>query len=50
MIGNKIYKLRTAAKMTQADFSQIFNVSQQAVQKWEGGVSVPELDKIILMM
>lgn len=48
-IGNKIYKLRTDAKLTQAQFSEIFGVSQQSVQKWESGQITPELEKIIMI-
>lgn len=46
-LGKSIYKLRNSAKMTQAQFSELFNVSQQSVQKWESGVSVPDIEKII---
>lgn len=47
VIGNMIYKLRTGTKMSQEQFANLFKVSRQAVQKWESGVSTPELDKII---
>lgn len=46
-IANTIYKLRTEAKLTQAQFAEIFCVSQQGVQKWESGLAVPDLDKIV---
>lgn len=46
-IKNMIYKLRTEAKMSQEDFAAKFNVSRQSVQKWESGMAVPELSKII---
>lgn len=42
-----IYKLRTGAKMSQEQFAKLFNVSRQSVQKWEGGLTTPELSKII---
>ena len=42
-----IYRLRTEEKLSQARFAEIMGVSAQAVQKWESGVSVPELDKLI---
>lgn len=48
-IGRIISKLRNEAKLTQAQFSEIFGVSQQSVQKWESGVSTPELEKIVLI-
>lgn len=46
-IGNAIHKLRVDAKMSQEQFATLFHVSQQSVQKWENGDSVPELEKII---
>lgn len=46
-IGNAINKLRTSANMSQERFADIFNVSQQSVQKWETGSSVPELNKLV---
>lgn len=48
-LGNRIYQIRTQAKWTQAQFSEAFGVSQQAVQKWESGAAVPDLDKIIMI-
>ena len=48
-IGTAINKLRNEAKLTQAQFSEIFGVSQQSVQKWESGLSTPDLEKIILI-
>lgn len=46
-IGTMIRKLRNEAKLTQAQFSEIFEVSQQAVQKWENGLATPDLEKIV---
>lgn len=46
-IGNAIYTLRNDAKLSQGQFAALFGVSQQSVQKWENGDSVPELGKII---
>lgn len=48
-IGVAISKLRNEAKLTQAQFSEICVVSQQSVQKWESGLSTPDLEKIILI-
>lgn len=48
-IGHTVAKLRAQAKLTQAEFAEIFGVSQQSVQKWESGASVPELEKIIMI-
>ena len=46
-IGHIINKLRNEAKLTQAQFAEICGVSQQSVQKWENGASMPDLGKII---
>jgi len=46
-IGNAISKLRTDSNLSQEQFAIMFGVSQQSVQKWENGDSVPELSKII---
>lgn len=46
-IGKSIYQLRASANLSQEQFAQIFNVSQQSVQKWENEDSSPSLDKII---
>ena len=48
-IGHVISRLRNEAKLTQAQFSEIVGVSQQSVQKWESGASIPDLEKIILI-
>ncbi len=48
-IGITIKKLRSEAKMTQAQFSEMFGVSQQSVQKWEREVATPDLEKIIMI-
>lgn len=46
-ISSTIYKIRTNAHLSQSEFAQIFDVSSQAVQKWESGASVPALDKLV---
>ena len=48
-LGETINRLRNENKLTQAQFAEIFKVSQQSVQKWESGLSMPDLDKIVLM-
>ena len=48
-LGDKINKIRTEAKLTQVQFSEILGVSQQSVQKWESGQTNPDLEKIILI-
>lgn len=46
-LGQSISKLRSDANLSQAQFSVLFGVSQQSVQKWESDISAPSLDKII---
>lgn len=46
-IDKAINKLRTDAKLSQGQFASLFGVSQQSIQKWENGDSVPELNKLI---
>ncbi|MBQ8344780.1 MAG: ADP-ribosylglycohydrolase family protein [Clostridia bacterium] len=42
-----IYALREREGMTQERFAEILGVSRQAVQKWEAGVSAPEIKNLI---
>lgn len=46
-LGGMINKLRTEANISQEQFSELFGISRQAVQKWECGTAVPELEKLI---
>ena len=45
-IGEKIYKLRTEAKISQETLALDLNISRQAVSKWETDQSIPDLDNI----
>lgn len=40
----KLFKLRSEAGLSQEKFSEIVGVSRQAVQKWENGVALPDLE------
>ena len=42
-LGNKIRQLRIDHNLTQAEFGRLFNVSTQAVSKWETNVNIPDL-------
>ena len=44
-----IYKLRNEAHMSREQFAQVMGVSQQAVQKWENGNSVPDMKNVVKM-
>lgn len=48
-LGNTINKIRTEARLTQAQFSEIFGVTQQSVQKWESGAATPDIEKIVMI-
>lgn len=46
-IGKNIYKLRNFYKLTQEQFAEAIGVSRQAVQKWESGTAVPDIEHIL---
>ncbi|MDY3929500.1 MAG: ADP-ribosylglycohydrolase family protein [Clostridia bacterium] len=46
-VNEMIYKLRTKEKLSQEQFADLFKVTRQSVQKWENGISTPELSKLI---
>ena len=48
-IGENIAAARTKAGLTQEDLAVYVGVSRQAVQKWESGAALPELEKLVLI-
>ena len=46
MLSEKIYTLRRKNGLSQEQLAEKIGVSRQAVSKWEGGQSTPELDKL----
>ncbi len=44
---DKIFKMRKELNMTQEQFAEEFNVSKQAVQKWESGNAYPDISNLI---
>ena len=48
-VGTRISCLRKKAGLSQAKFSELLNVSPQAVSKWETGVSLPDIDMLLNM-
>lgn len=46
MLSEKIYTLRRKSGLSQEQLAEQIGVSRQAVSKWEGGLSTPELDKL----
>ncbi len=49
MLADKIIQERKKKGWSQEELAERLEVSRQSVSKWEGGLSVPELDKIISM-
>ena len=48
-LADKIITLRKKQGWSQEELAERLEVSRQSVSKWEGGLSLPELDKIIAM-
>ncbi len=44
--GDKLSSLRKQANLTQSDIANKLNVSRQAVNKWEKGSCLPDIDNI----
>lgn len=49
ILADKIIQLRKRCGMSQNELAELINVSRQSVSKWEGALSVPDLDKILKM-
>ena len=47
ILAEKIALLRRQNGWSQEELADQLNVSRQAVSKWEGGTSIPDLDKIL---
>ncbi len=48
-LADKIIQERKKMSWSQEELAERLDVSRQSVSKWEGGLSIPELDKIIAM-
>lgn len=46
MLSERIYALRRKQGLSQEQLAEKIGVSRQAISKWEGGLSTPELDKL----
>lgn len=46
MLSEKIYTLRRKNGLSQEQLAEKIGVSRQAISKWEGGLSTPELDRL----
>ncbi|MBD5114902.1 MAG: helix-turn-helix transcriptional regulator [Ruminococcaceae bacterium] len=47
ILADKIIRLRKKSGMSQEELAEKMNVSRQAVSKWEGAQSIPDLEKIL---
>lgn len=46
-IGEKIFKLRTAADISQEQLAEKISVSRQSISKWEMDQALPQIDKVL---
>ncbi|MBR2504019.1 MAG: helix-turn-helix transcriptional regulator, partial [Oscillospiraceae bacterium] len=49
ILADKIILMRKQQGWNQEQLAEQLGVSRQAVSKWESGLSIPDLDKIIKM-
>ena len=49
MLAEKIMNLRKQKGWSQEQLAEQLGVSRQAVSKWESGISIPDLDKVVNM-
>ena len=48
-LAERIRELRRARGLSQEELADQVGVSRQAVSKWEGDQSLPELDKVLAL-
>lgn len=46
MFASTLKSLRTLHKLTQKEFAAKFNLTQQAIGKWESGISTPDYETL----
>lgn len=49
ILADKIIELRKKAGFSQEELAEKMGVSRQSISKWEGALSIPDLDKILLL-
>ena len=47
MLADKIIELRKKLGWSQEQLAEQLEVSRQQVSKWESGMSIPDIDKIV---
>ena len=48
-LGQRIQELRKGLNLSQEELGERMGVSRQAISKWEGDQTIPELDKLIAL-
>ena len=48
-IGPRIKAAREKKKLTQEELAEALFVSRTAISKWESGINIPDIDKIIAL-
>ena len=48
-LGQRIQELRKQKNLSQEQLGEAMGVSRQAISKWEGDLTIPELDKLIAL-
>ena len=48
-LSEKIAELRKANGMTQEELAVVCKVSRQSISKWEADITLPEIDKLLIM-
>lgn len=46
-LGNRIYQLRKAKKLSQKELGNMLGVSNKSVSKWENGTTIPKTDTLV---
>lgn len=49
MLGERLYGLRRKQGLSQEQLAEKIGVSRQTISKWEGNLSTPDLDKLIVL-
>lgn len=49
MLSERIYKFRRKSGLSQEQLAEKIGVSRQAISKWESGISMPELEKLLAL-
>jgi len=48
-LSEKIYSLRKGKQLSQEELAEKLDISRQSVSKWEAGIAMPEIDKLIML-